>query len=433
MAYTNVWSDTTPTGSEAANTIDDIFRGLKVDIEQRLMDIFGSMPSFTIDPLRLYGLKFTDAQDSIINLGDNSGTPRLLIVKDKASSNTYLSLSSLGLSITGTLAASGNFAINTNKFSIAASSGNTLVAGTLGITGILNASSISASADINTVAAASIFWNTRTILKSPADGQLTLLNSTASGFDLLQLGGTTSSFPGFQRNGVGILTRLADNSANTTLTASRLFAGTDIATSVAYAVFGDATALEPTWGFTPIANVLGIVSSVTNDQATGTYLHGHIQTKQTVATTGTIQGLETWTWASHTSGTVVGVFGLLGNCAVSGVGGTTTNVVCLTGGVVVSGGTVTQVKGVNSGSTVDGASSVVTNMYGLYSKAPIVSNSGTITNNYGLYIENMNAGTTINYAIKTNGGKVNFLSLPTSSAGLSTGDVWSNAGVLTIV
>lgn len=38
-------------------------------------------------------------------------------------------------SITGTLGVSGDFAINTNKFTVAASSGNTLVAGTLNVTG----------------------------------------------------------------------------------------------------------------------------------------------------------------------------------------------------------------------------------------------------------------------------------------------------------
>ncbi len=36
----------------------------------------------------------------------------------------------------GTLSATGNFAINTNKFTVAASSGNTVVAGTLGVTGL---------------------------------------------------------------------------------------------------------------------------------------------------------------------------------------------------------------------------------------------------------------------------------------------------------
>ncbi|MBI1272910.1 MAG: hypothetical protein GC131_02350 [Alphaproteobacteria bacterium] len=43
----------------------------------------------------------------------------------------------------GTLAASGNFAINTNKFTVAAASGNTVVAGTLGVTGAVTGASFS--------------------------------------------------------------------------------------------------------------------------------------------------------------------------------------------------------------------------------------------------------------------------------------------------
>jgi hypothetical protein len=38
------------------------------------------------------------------------------------------------LDVTGTLTATGNFAIATNKFTVAASTGNTVVAGTLGVT-----------------------------------------------------------------------------------------------------------------------------------------------------------------------------------------------------------------------------------------------------------------------------------------------------------
>ncbi|MCR4339249.1 MAG: hypothetical protein NUW01_05095, partial [Gemmatimonadaceae bacterium] len=44
-----------------------------------------------------------------------------------------------GVAVTGTFAASGNVAINTNKFTVTAASGNTLVAGTLGVTGALTA------------------------------------------------------------------------------------------------------------------------------------------------------------------------------------------------------------------------------------------------------------------------------------------------------
>lgn len=57
-----------------------------------------------------------------------------------------------------------------------------------------------------------IRWNSRTILRSPADGNVTLLNSAESSFGLLQFGGTSSSFPALARNLTGIQPRLADDS-----------------------------------------------------------------------------------------------------------------------------------------------------------------------------------------------------------------------------
>jgi hypothetical protein len=49
--------------------------------------------------------------------------------------------STTGVAITGTFAASGNVAIKTDKFTVAAASGNTVVAGTLGVTGAATLSS----------------------------------------------------------------------------------------------------------------------------------------------------------------------------------------------------------------------------------------------------------------------------------------------------
>ena len=48
---------------------------------------------------------------------------------------------------------------------------------------------------------------------NPSNGNLTFYNNAASGFNLLQLGGTTSSFPAIKRNGAAIDFRLADDSA----------------------------------------------------------------------------------------------------------------------------------------------------------------------------------------------------------------------------
>ena len=49
------------------------------------------------------------------------------------------------VSLPGNLTVTGDFAVNTNKFNVAASSGNTLVAGTLGVTGTTSVAAINAS------------------------------------------------------------------------------------------------------------------------------------------------------------------------------------------------------------------------------------------------------------------------------------------------
>ena len=58
MAYTRTWDNATPTGAEAANTIDDIIRDIKEDIDERMNDLTaGSTPGagdgWTQDPVSL--------------------------------------------------------------------------------------------------------------------------------------------------------------------------------------------------------------------------------------------------------------------------------------------------------------------------------------------------------------------------------------------
>jgi hypothetical protein len=63
-------------------------------------------------------------------------------------------------------------------------------------------------------------WNNLTQLTCTADGNILIRNNASTDFGLMQYGGTTSSFPAWQRSSAGIIARLADNSANTTVTAS---------------------------------------------------------------------------------------------------------------------------------------------------------------------------------------------------------------------
>jgi len=54
MAYTRAWSDVTPPGSQAANTIDDEIRNLRVDVHERLNDM---VPDFTASAIARMGCR----------------------------------------------------------------------------------------------------------------------------------------------------------------------------------------------------------------------------------------------------------------------------------------------------------------------------------------------------------------------------------------
>jgi hypothetical protein len=59
----------------------------------------------------------------------------------------------------------------------------------------------------------SFTWFTRSVITSPADGNLRLTNNAQSSFGLLQFGGTSASFPALKRNGTTLEVKLADDSA----------------------------------------------------------------------------------------------------------------------------------------------------------------------------------------------------------------------------
>jgi len=76
-----------------------------------------------------------------------------------------------------------------------------------------------------------------------------------------------------------------------------------------------------------------------------------------------------------------------------------------------------------------GAGSAITNNYGVR-----INNQGTtgVTNAYGLYVASQSGASTLNYAIYTAGGRINFQGLPTSSAGLPAGTLWNDSGTLKV-
>lgn len=66
-----------------------------------------------------------------------------------------------------------------------------------------------------TPAAGAMGWETRAVMKSPADGIITLLNNAENGFTRLQFGGTSASFPAIKRNSASLEFKVADDSAYT--------------------------------------------------------------------------------------------------------------------------------------------------------------------------------------------------------------------------
>lgn len=96
-----------------------------------------------------------------------------------------------------------------SKFKIA-SDGRGTFAGTI----------VSSSGEIQASSGGYIGFGSRSYFSSPADGKILLSNSAISDFGLLQLGGTTSSFPAIKRNSADIQFRLADDSAYANIRAS---------------------------------------------------------------------------------------------------------------------------------------------------------------------------------------------------------------------
>ncbi len=65
-------------------------------------------------------------------------------------------------------------------------------------------------------------WSGRSRIGSSADGILSISNSAGTGFDRLQIGGATNSFPSLKRNSTSLEVKLADDSAFTGIKAREL-------------------------------------------------------------------------------------------------------------------------------------------------------------------------------------------------------------------
>jgi hypothetical protein len=86
--------------------------------------------------------------------------------------------------------------------------------------GITTSSSITGGGFIFAASASQIGWSTRSALQSAVDGNIMISNNAATSFGLLQLGGSTSSYPAIKRSSAAIAIRLADDSGDAAFSAA---------------------------------------------------------------------------------------------------------------------------------------------------------------------------------------------------------------------
>ena len=104
-------------------------------------------------------------------------------------------------------------------------------------------------------------FNNRSSIYSPADGILKLTNATATDFNLLQFGGTTSSFPALKRSGNSLIVRLADDSGGANLSANNLISNGYVQASTG----SPFTWITRSSIFSPSDGVIGLYNNAATD------------------------------------------------------------------------------------------------------------------------------------------------------------------------
>lgn len=97
--------------------------------------------------------------------------------------------------------------------------GGTVVDASGNVTGIGN---------IRAGAGSQIYWNGRSVMQSMVDGQIVLWNNATTDFSRLQFGGTTSSFPSIKRSSATLAFRLADDSADASISTAQITTSSNI-------------------------------------------------------------------------------------------------------------------------------------------------------------------------------------------------------------
>jgi hypothetical protein len=172
-----------------------------------------------IDNLAGYGFRFfgfnnhsyTSGTGGLLDIGTNGGT-----FSASAGSGNFRPLS-LSYTINNSGAQTGNATglyLNATETALNGMTHNlmNLQVGGVNKFVVKNTGEVISANNISATSGGYLGWEARSAMRSVTDGRIILYNFALSGFDLLQLGGTTSSFPAIKRNGTAIDFRLADDS-----------------------------------------------------------------------------------------------------------------------------------------------------------------------------------------------------------------------------
>jgi hypothetical protein len=198
-------------------------------------------------------------------------------------------------------------------------------------------------------------------------------------------------------------------------------------------VFGAYTLTVPATG---TAALLGIINTFAYTDAAGTTDYGYasqITLTRTIADSGGIKNSIALNVVSNytDTGTYYAPKAIRATIYNSSTG-TITEATALMGFINnTTTGTITTARGLYT-FIQNSSTGTITTAQGIFIAGPHNNGGGVLTNAYGLYIEAITAGSTLNYALYTAGGRVHLGSLPTSSAGLATGDLYVAAGVLMV-
>lgn len=152
--------------------------------------------------------------------GTSTTTKPHVLIEPTGTTSTNWSTSGTALGINAATGFLGNFVdfqVNgANIFRITSTSGVIINTGNLTMT----SGNISVSGDI--VSGQYLGVTGKSWLRSATNGNWTVYNNAVNDFGLFQFGGTTSSFPALKRSGTGITVRLADDSAESDITAAKV-------------------------------------------------------------------------------------------------------------------------------------------------------------------------------------------------------------------